>query len=131
MRRTAAVWAGKATGALSRLSGRGGGTTLPGDVARAIGLLPKLVAQPADVDVDGPLQGIALDGPVQGVEQDLPGQHPAPGLHQCREKAELGCRKGNDSIAASQLESVQVDREIPVPNRAAILRPSRRGLGTA
>ena len=36
MRRTAAVWAGKATGALSRLSGQGGGTTLPGDVARAI-----------------------------------------------------------------------------------------------
>src|ERR1051326_1419044 len=36
MRRTAAVWAGKATGALSRLSRRGGGTTLPGDVARAI-----------------------------------------------------------------------------------------------
>jgi len=36
MRRTAAVWAGKATGALSRLTGRGGGTTLPGDVARAI-----------------------------------------------------------------------------------------------
>ncbi len=36
MRRTAAVWAGKATGALSRMTGRGGGTTLPGDVARAI-----------------------------------------------------------------------------------------------
>jgi lipid II isoglutaminyl synthase (glutamine-hydrolysing) len=36
IRRTAAVWAGKATGALSRLSRRGGGTTLPGDVARAI-----------------------------------------------------------------------------------------------
>ena len=36
VRRTAAVWAGKATGSLSRLSGRGGGTTLPGDVARAI-----------------------------------------------------------------------------------------------
>jgi UDP-N-acetylmuramyl tripeptide synthase len=36
MRRTAAVWAGKATGAISRLSRRGGGTTLPGDVARAI-----------------------------------------------------------------------------------------------
>jgi lipid II isoglutaminyl synthase (glutamine-hydrolysing) len=36
MRRTLAVWAGKATGALSRASGRGGGTTLPGDVARAI-----------------------------------------------------------------------------------------------
>jgi UDP-N-acetylmuramyl tripeptide synthase len=36
MRKTAAVWAGKATGALSRLSRRGGGTTLPGDVARAI-----------------------------------------------------------------------------------------------
>jgi lipid II isoglutaminyl synthase (glutamine-hydrolysing) len=36
MRRTAAVWAGKATGALSRMSRRGGGTTLPGDVARAI-----------------------------------------------------------------------------------------------
>jgi UDP-N-acetylmuramyl tripeptide synthase len=36
MRRTAAVWAGKATGALSRFSRRGGGTTLPGDVARVI-----------------------------------------------------------------------------------------------
>src|SRR3989449_8258629 len=36
MRRTAAVWAGKATGTLSRLTGRGGGTTFPGDVARAI-----------------------------------------------------------------------------------------------
>jgi UDP-N-acetylmuramyl tripeptide synthase len=36
MRRTAAVWAGKATGAVSRFSRRGGGTTLPGDVARAI-----------------------------------------------------------------------------------------------
>jgi UDP-N-acetylmuramyl tripeptide synthase len=36
MRKTAAVWAGKATGALSRFSRRGGGTTLPGDIARAI-----------------------------------------------------------------------------------------------
>ena len=36
MRRMLAVLAGKATGALSRASGRGGGTTLPGDVARAI-----------------------------------------------------------------------------------------------
>jgi UDP-N-acetylmuramyl tripeptide synthase len=46
VRRTAAVWAGKATGALSRLSGRGGGTTLPGDVARAIdpAVLRKLTA---------------------------------------------------------------------------------------
>src|SRR5437868_15499410 len=36
IRKTAAVVAGKATGALSRFTGRGGGTTLPGDVARAI-----------------------------------------------------------------------------------------------
>ncbi|HUZ85451.1 MAG TPA: MurT ligase domain-containing protein [Candidatus Baltobacterales bacterium] len=36
IRKRAAVWAGKATGALSRVSGRGGGTTLPGDIARAI-----------------------------------------------------------------------------------------------
>ena len=36
IRKIAAVWAGKATGALSRISGRGGGTTLPGDIARAI-----------------------------------------------------------------------------------------------
>jgi UDP-N-acetylmuramyl tripeptide synthase len=36
MRRTLAVLAGKATGAFSRASGRGGGTTFPGDVARAI-----------------------------------------------------------------------------------------------
>jgi lipid II isoglutaminyl synthase (glutamine-hydrolysing) len=36
IRKAAAVWAGKATGALSRLTRRGGGTTLPGDVARAI-----------------------------------------------------------------------------------------------
>src|SRR5260370_6987652 len=44
MRRAAAVWAGKATGALSRISRLGGGTTLPGDVARAIDpdVLPNL-----------------------------------------------------------------------------------------
>ena len=36
MRTTLAVLAGKATGRLSRLTGRGGGTTFPGDVARAI-----------------------------------------------------------------------------------------------
>jgi UDP-N-acetylmuramyl tripeptide synthase len=41
-----AVLAGKATGALSRATGRGGGTTFPGDVARAIdrGVLRKLSA---------------------------------------------------------------------------------------
>jgi UDP-N-acetylmuramyl tripeptide synthase len=36
MRKTAAVWAGKATGILSRITRRGGGTTLPGDIARAL-----------------------------------------------------------------------------------------------
>ena len=36
MRRPLAVLAGKATGVLSRATGRGGGTTFPGDVARAI-----------------------------------------------------------------------------------------------
>ncbi len=36
IRKTAAVWAGKATGALSRITRQGGGTTLPGDVARFI-----------------------------------------------------------------------------------------------
>jgi len=36
MRTALAVLAGKATGGLSRLTGRGGGTTFPGDVARAI-----------------------------------------------------------------------------------------------
>src|SRR3981189_3021226 len=48
IRKTAAVWAGKATGALSRISGSGGGTTLPGDVARAIDpqILTKLSADP-------------------------------------------------------------------------------------
>jgi UDP-N-acetylmuramyl tripeptide synthase len=43
IRKTAAVWAGKATGALSRISRRGGGTTLPGDVARMID--PKVLAK--------------------------------------------------------------------------------------
>ena len=47
MRQAVAVLAGKATGALSRFSGRGGGATLPGDVARAIDpeVLRKLSAQ--------------------------------------------------------------------------------------
>jgi UDP-N-acetylmuramyl tripeptide synthase len=46
IRKTAAIWAGKATGALSRISRRGGGTTLPGDVARMIdpNVLSKLSA---------------------------------------------------------------------------------------
>src|SRR5450759_3178806 len=43
LRKTAAVLAGKATGALSRASRRGGGTTLPGDVARVID--PRILAK--------------------------------------------------------------------------------------
>ena len=43
IRKTAAVWAGKATGTLSRVTRRGGGTTLPGDVARAID--PKILTR--------------------------------------------------------------------------------------
>ena len=43
LRKTAAVLAGKATGALSRVSRRGGGTTLPGDVARVID--PRILAK--------------------------------------------------------------------------------------
>jgi len=46
LRKTAAVWAGKATGALSRITRRGGGTTLPGDVARAID--PKILSRLAE-----------------------------------------------------------------------------------
>jgi len=45
-RKTTAVWAGKATGALSRITRRGGGTTLPGDVARAID--PKILTRLAE-----------------------------------------------------------------------------------
>ena len=57
IRKTAAIWAGKATGALSRVSRRGGGTTLPGDVARMID--PKVLIDELDalrarrVDVGG------------------------------------------------------------------------------
>jgi UDP-N-acetylmuramyl tripeptide synthase len=43
VRKAAAVLAGKATGALSRATKRGGGTTLPGDVARAID--PRVLAK--------------------------------------------------------------------------------------
>src|SRR5437016_13474460 len=43
IRKTVAVWAGKATGTLSRITKRGGGTTLPGDVARAID--PKILTR--------------------------------------------------------------------------------------
>jgi lipid II isoglutaminyl synthase (glutamine-hydrolysing) len=43
IRKTAAVVAGKATGTLSRFTGRGGGTTLPGDVARMID--PKILTR--------------------------------------------------------------------------------------
>src|SRR2546430_119660 len=43
IRKTVAVWAGKATGTLSRMTRRGGGTTLPGDIARAID--PKILTR--------------------------------------------------------------------------------------
>jgi len=43
IRKTVAVVAGKATRSLSRLTGRGGGTTLPGDVARIVD--PKILTR--------------------------------------------------------------------------------------
>src|SRR5438105_6578858 len=113
------------------LDGAISGATHGRDIARAIGLLAKFVAQPADMDVDRALQGVALHRPVQGDEQNLSGEYSAFGLHQCREKAELGRRQGDDSVATSQFEPVEVDREVAVPDRAAVLRPSRRALGAA
>src|SRR5437763_14181274 len=75
-----------------------------GDVARAIDILTKLVAQPADVDIDRPLERVALHRPVERVEQSVASQKPAPCLAQSREQAKLGGGAGDVTWVAAMFE---------------------------
>ena len=53
-----------------------------GDVARTLGVVAELVAQPPDVDVDGPVEDLGLVLAVDRIEQLVAGQDAAVGLDQ-------------------------------------------------
>ena len=94
------------------------------DVARRVGVVAELVAQPADVDVDRPVEDLGLVLAVDRVEQLVAGQDPAVGLEDRLRAA--GTRRGSGRSAVPSrrdLVAVEVDDQVGVADRAA-----RRGV---
>src|SRR5256714_4145757 len=83
-----------------------------GDVARAVGIIAKLVAQTADIHVDRPIEHLGLVLSIEGVEKHLTRDDPAAGPHECREEAELGLRERNALPRTTDLVTIEVDRQI-------------------
>ena len=54
-----------------------------------LGIVAELVAQPPDVDVDGPVEDLGLVVAVDRIEELVAGQDPAAGLEDRLEEAEL------------------------------------------
>ena len=73
---------------------------------------PELVAQPPDMDVDGPVEHVRLVLAVDGIEQLVAGQDPAAGLDEGRQEAELDGREGDRRAVAGDLVAVEVDDEV-------------------
>src|SRR5256714_1302856 len=83
-----------------------------GDVARAVGIIAKLVAQTADIHVDSPIEHLGLVLSIERVEEHLTRDDPAAGPHECREEAEFGLRERNALSRTTDLVTIEVDRQI-------------------
>ena len=87
------------------------------DVPRSIRVVAELVPQPADVDVDRPVQDLGLVLAVDGVEQLVPGQNSTARLEEGHEKAELDGRKWHEPISDPDLVAIAIDDQVGVPDR--------------
>ena len=83
-----------------------------GHVARRLGVVAELVAQPADVDVDGPVEDVGLVAAVDRVEQLVAGEDAAVGLEERLEEPELDARQGDRLARPRHLVAVGVDDEV-------------------
>ena len=83
------------------------------------------------MNVDRPLERIALDRAIQRVEQNLARQYSAFRLDQRGQQPEFGRRQGDWAIAATDFQPVEIDRQVAVLDRAAILRPAGRSFRPA
>src|SRR5438034_4044208 len=59
------------------------------DVARTLGIVAQLVAKPADVDVDGPVEYLGLALSIKGVQQGLSRDDSARGADERDEQVQL------------------------------------------
>ena len=82
-----------------------------------IGIVAELVPEPADVDVDCPVEDVRLLVAVDGIEQLIAGQHAPVGLDEGRQQAELDAGEGDDRPRAQHLVSVAVDDEVGMEER--------------
>ena len=92
---------------------------------RVIRLIAELVAQPADVGVDGPVEDIRLAQAVERVEQLVARQNPAVRLEQRSEQPELGGGERHRLAGDRDVVTVEVhhaDRRAG----AGAARPTRR-----
>ena len=97
-----------------------------GDVARPLGVVAELVAQPPDVDVDGPVEDVGLVLAVDRVEQLVAGQDAAVGLEERLEQPELDAGQ-RDRLAVAGRPRGGRGRRRGRPWRSGARRGRRRG----
>ena len=83
-----------------------------GHVARTLGIVAELVAQPPDVDVDGPVEDLGLVLAVDGIEQLVAAQDAAAGLDEAGQEPELDPGQGDRHAVAGDLVAVEVDDQV-------------------
>src|SRR5207245_10342568 len=87
------------------------------DVARPIGIIAELVAEPADVDVDGPVERLRRTVAVKRIEKRVARMNAALSFCERPEQAEL--RRGHQQrmAVAAGFVAVAVDLEVTEPQR--------------
>src|SRR6478752_10537772 len=81
------------------------------DIARHLGVVAEFVAQPADVDVDGPVEDVRLVSPVDRVEQLIAGEDAAIGFEDRLEKSELDPGRRDRRARAGDVVAVGIEDE--------------------
>ena len=79
------------------------------DVARLVGVVAELVAEPADVDVDRPVEDLLLARAVDRVEQLVAGQRAPVRRDERHEQPELHRRQRDELGSATDLVALRVD----------------------
>ena len=82
------------------------------DVARRVGIVAELLAQPLHVDVDGPVGDVALGVAVERVEQPVAAQHAAVRLEQHLEQPELERAQGHLAAAHGHPVAGRVELQV-------------------
>ena len=98
-------------------------------VARRLRVVVELVAEAADVDIDGPVQDLRLVRAVHGIEELVATEDASFGGQDRLEQSELDVGQRDRLAVAGHLVTVAIDGQVAVHDRGRIATPSV-GVGT-